>query len=260
MGIILDEHGVVIRSFIDKNRDSDVDSRLFQTQLLEENDSQTVQQFQLAGFESRPPAGTRLIISQIGSAYKFSIAEDDGILNDTLNEGESTVYGSNSGAVVCSVLLKNDGDIQIDTDKDLIANVDGDLTATVTGATTVNSTGTLELIAPLIKLTGPVECSSTLDTVGNITSEADISADGDVIADALGLAISLINHFHQGNLGFPTPAAIMTGGGTTPSSLPTADASGEITDGPGTKSTAHKHSQGNDSNGDSEVDTGNAHA
>lgn len=264
MGVILNERGEILRSFIDKNRDSDVDTRLFQTQLTQKNDSQTVQQFQLSGFRSRPPDGTKIIVTDLGDgAFKISIAEDDGILNDSLGLGESFVYSSSGGVVVASVYLKNDGKLQVDTDSDLIANVGGDLIATVSGATTVNSTGTLELIAPLIKLTGPVECSETVDAVGNISTEADLSADGDAIADALGAPISLKLHQHLGNLGYNTGPSLPAGGGSSPpASPPSSDSSGDLITGNGNSvdtlrsdHDGHKHSQDPDSDSSVEEDT-----
>lgn len=113
------------------------------------------------------------------------------------------------------------------------------------------SDGSIEINAPAgLKITADTEITGTLTVSGIIKSLVDI------IADYAGSAISLLTHFHQGNLGFPTGTPIQSGGGTTPSSLPTADANGEITDGNGTKSTNHKHSQANDSGGNTEQDTG----
>ncbi len=132
---ILNERGDVISSSIGKNRDSDTDSRLFQTQLIEDEDVQKVQQFQFAGFESRPPDGTKIIVTDLGDgAFKISVAEDDGILNDTLGKGESIVYSSSGGAVVASLYLTKEGKIQLGNGTDeLLSLLNDNLTEVILG-------------------------------------------------------------------------------------------------------------------------------
>ena len=78
---------------------------------------------------------------------------------------------------------------------------------------------------------------------------------GDVIADFGVTNISLLNHYHQGNLGYPTGTAIVAGGGATPTTPPSTNDDGDIIDGSTTNLSTHTHSQGNDSNGDTEVNT-----
>jgi hypothetical protein len=86
---------------------------------------------------------------------------------------------------------------------------------------------------------GTVKASIYLKADGSIeiSTLSQVTVVGDVIADG----ISLKTHYHQGNLGFPTGGPIQSGGGTTPSSLPTANASGEIIDGNGINSSTHTH-------------------
>ena len=67
---------------------------------------------------------------------------------------------------------------------------------------------------------------------------AKITAAGDFISK---LGNSLDNHFHQGNLSFPTGATIMSGGGTAPSQLPSTNASGDLITGSGTSVDLHTH-------------------
>lgn len=96
--------------------------------------------------------------------------------------------------------------------------------------------GSIELNAPGgFKITANTEITGTLTVSGIIKSLVDI------IADYAGAAISAIMHFHKGDLQFPTGPAIMTGGGTAPSSLPTAETDGSITDGNGRNTTDHHH-------------------
>lgn len=145
--MILNERGEIISSSIGKNRDGDVDVRILKTQLIESEDSQTIQQYQLAGFESRPPDGSKIIVADLGGgSYKISIAEDDGVLNNTLNKGDSIHYGSDGGAVVSFVLCKNNGKIQLGNGTDELLSLLDELleelqkTVDLTGSA---STGTL---------------------------------------------------------------------------------------------------------------------
>lgn len=111
---------------------------------------------------------------------------------------------------------------------------------------------------------GSIVCEIYLKNDGSIDIEApaninitspQVNVTGDVIADSGATMISLKNHYHQGNLGYPTGTSIMTGGGTTPSLPPTTNPGGDLITGSSISLDAHKHSQANDSNGDTEQDT-----
>jgi len=190
------EIGKILRSFIGKNLDSTVETQLFQAELAEDGDQQTIEELHIPGFQYRPAADSRPFIARVTDAWKICLGIDDFITKEVINEGERLIYADASGAITTKIHLKADGSIDIET----------------------------------------------LSAVNVI---------GDVIADG----ISLKTHFHQGNLGFPVGAPIQSGGGTTPSSLPTANATGEIIDGPGTNLSTHTHSQANDTGGDTEQDT-----
>jgi phage gp45-like len=117
--MIYNERGEIISSSIDKNRDNNANTRILKTQFLEKEDSQTVQQIQLAGFESRPHPGTKIIIVDLGGgAYKISIGEDDGILNDTLNEGESIFYSSNGSIIKAFIKALDSGVLEVNGNAD----------------------------------------------------------------------------------------------------------------------------------------------
>lgn len=76
---------------------------------------------------------------------------------------------------------------------------------------------------------------------GKLTIGGVIKAIGDIIADSAATAISLLTHFSQGNLGFPTGTPLQSGGGSTPSSPPVGESNGSITDGTGINSASHTH-------------------
>ena len=180
------EKGKILRSFWGKNAGSDTKTQLFQGQLLEDEDGQTIEEMHIPGVQYVPPVNSDTLYSRISSAFKIALGIDDKVPKlENLSPGERKAYGSKDGAIVCSIWYKDDGTIQIDTDKDLIANVGG--------AATVESVGTLELKAPLIKLTGAVECSETIE------------ATGDIIADSGASKISQTTHRHAINSGSSSP-------------------------------------------------------
>lgn len=117
MGVIFSENGEILRTWTGKNRDADVDTRQLNAELTEKDDVQDAQQFQFAGFESNPPAGTKIVVTRVGDAYLISIAEDDGILN-TLAEGESIAYSSSTGAVAAFVKFLNTGILELNGNND----------------------------------------------------------------------------------------------------------------------------------------------
>lgn len=119
MTVILNERGEIISSSIGKNRDGNTDVRLFKTQFLEDEDSQTVQQYQIAGFESRAPDGAKIIVADLGGgSYKISIAEDDGVLVDDLETGEAIAYSIDSGAIQAFIKFLKTGVLHINGDAD----------------------------------------------------------------------------------------------------------------------------------------------
>lgn len=196
MGIIYNEYGEVLRSYTAKNKDADFESRLFETQLTEDGDTQTVQQFQLSGFESRPPTGTRIIVQWI-DGWRISIAEDDGILDQQLSEGDAKLYGQSGGSVVCSILCKNTG--QIDIDANTAVNI------TAPDDVTIKS--------------------------GDLVVENDVLCDGDVIANASSTPYSMTKHKHQdGNLGYDVLTPLPDSGSSNPkpAGAPSGDASGNL--------------------------------
>ena len=62
------EIGTIIRSFIDKNRDADDQVLLHQTQMIEDDDIQTVEQIHIPGFQYCPPENSRGFVGRITRA------------------------------------------------------------------------------------------------------------------------------------------------------------------------------------------------
>jgi hypothetical protein len=181
--------GSILRSFIGQNRDAEDEVELHQTQMIEDDDIQTVEQQHIPGIQYNPPVGSRGFIARVGSAWRMMIGIFDLVGRITLSPGEIVLYSSSGGSVVAKAHLKTDGSIEITSPSN-------------------------------VKI---------------------INAGGDIIADSSVAAISLLNHYHQGNLGFPTGTPIMSGGGSAPASPPVANPDGSITDGLGINSKTHVH-------------------
>ena len=223
------EIGTIEQSYIDKNRDGDDDVLLHKTQMVEDDDIQTVEQVHIPGFQYHPPDGSRGFIGRITNAWKKMRGVFDLVSRITLNPGEIVLYSSSGGSVAASLKF------------------------TTNGEAILTAPGGFSVIAD-------TEITGDLDVDGDQTNTGDIDAEGDITADYLSSAITLLTHYHQGNLGYPTGTPIQSGGGTTPGTPPTTNAAGDIIDGSSLNLSTHKHSQGNDSNGDTEVDTGGPHA
>lgn len=122
--------------------------------------------------------------------------------------------------------------------------------------------GSIELNAPSgFKITANTEITGTLTVSGIIKSLVDI------IADYAAKAISLLSHFHLGNLGYNTGIPVDGAGVPKPANGPTGDSSGNIdmkgndllnvkdSVGGQTNHSAHGHTQPNDGGGDVEQKT-----
>ena len=211
-----------------------------------------IPRYQSYGHESYPAkdAEAVLLAPSGESENSFIIVIQDISLRPTdLAETEVTDYGplDDAGATIPTyqrVHFKADGSVEIRAGKNNLIKFtkDGKLELTVDDDFDLNITGNANITASGNVVIAASEIQANCD---NVVTGADVKADG----------ISLKTHFHQGNLGFPTGAPIQAGGGTTPTDLPTADADGRITDGPGTNLSTHTHTQPNDGGGDAESPT-----
>jgi hypothetical protein len=134
-----------------------------------------------------------------------------------------------------------------------IFEIEDDGTGNITSPTKLNFT------APEVNISASTKFKVTSpesEMTGNLTVGAVIKAVGDIIADWMTTAISLLSHFHVGNLGFNTGASLGSGGGTSPPSTPpTTNSNGDIIDGSGTNLSLHGHTQDKDSANDTQVKT-----
>ncbi len=170
------------------------------------------------GVDAKPLPSDYAYVSPTRKTGEFAAVGFVDIKNESVaGEGEHRIYGRTAdGVVVCQVWAKSDGTVLIDNDK-----------------------GNFELKSDGTVLIDNDEGSFELQPSGDILANgAEITKDGDFISK---LGNSLDNHFHQGNLGYPTGTTIISGGGTAPSNLPTTSANGDLITGTGTSVNLHTH-------------------
>lgn len=103
---------VVKSTEIRKNRDGDHDVLMITAEIGDTDDVQSIELACAMGEDFNPPAGTRLILQETGSAYKVAVAGDDGIA-PTTNVGERKIYSISGGAVSAVAYFKADGTLQL---------------------------------------------------------------------------------------------------------------------------------------------------
>lgn len=115
MGMI--RAGIVTGYTIGKNRDGDHDVWLLQVQISEPDDIQTVELFSPGGEDNGPVIGSRVIILDLGPAWKIAIAVDDG-LTPSVGAGEKKIYSLDGAVIQAFMTLFASGIIHINGDDD----------------------------------------------------------------------------------------------------------------------------------------------
>lgn len=221
-----------------------------------------IERSQSYGFETYPIVGTAKVVlvspdGARGNTFAVMVQDDEHRPIDGI-EGETIHYGPLDDSIASiptyqRIIMKADGSVEIKAGEttEIILIKDGDITIISKTKTIINAIGNVEINTDgdaKITVIGNLDLSAaaaTLDCNLTVTS-------GDVIADG----ISLKTHFHEGNLGFPTGIALDSGGGTTPSSLPSTNDAGDIIDGSSKNLSTHTHSQGVDApTGDTQQNT-----
>jgi len=95
---------------IEKNLDSDNETRMGSVAVEDDNDIQTVEFYQGPGIDSGIPSGSRIVMSSAGSSWQIAIAAQDKITPEA-SEGELRIYAQRGGSIVADIWLKNDGTI-----------------------------------------------------------------------------------------------------------------------------------------------------
>jgi len=107
------EIGSILRSFIGQNRDAEDEVELHQTQMVEDDDIQTVEQQHIPGFQYNPPVESRGFIAKAGKAWKIMLGIFDLVGRVSLNPGEIILYSSSGGTIQAKMTFKTDGSIEV---------------------------------------------------------------------------------------------------------------------------------------------------
>ncbi len=112
------ETGLVTGSEIKKNRDGGKPVRLLQVIISDPDDVQTVEWIGKPGEDNGIQPGDTVAIITIGST-KFAIAADDGITPDA-EEGEKKLYSRSGDAKAAEIILRTNGDLELNGDNDFL--------------------------------------------------------------------------------------------------------------------------------------------
>lgn len=178
-------------------------------------------------FHHTPENGLAVVLSQNGQeSNAFAIVDDpDNRTIKNTSAGESGLQNDVTGAFI---YLKANGDIVIDAPNNVVVNAGGDINANAVGEITATAGGDV-----------------TVDAGGSITATASGSIDFDGASGSFTADGGITFTVSGTTFVFSSSGLEITGGGLITNGL---------------NFETHIHSQGNDSNGDSEVDTGTPHA
>lgn len=110
--------GTVTGREIVKNRDGLTDRLMLQVEMSDTDDIQTVELYNTHGEDNSPIDGTKVIVIDLGSAFKIAIAADDGIV-PSMQVGEKKIYSLDSGgAIVAFINYLESGIIEINGNAD----------------------------------------------------------------------------------------------------------------------------------------------
>lgn len=109
--------GIVTGREFKKNRDSGNVRLLLQVQITDADDIHTVEYMSPPGEDSNPPDGAKVLIADVGRAYKIATAADDNIEPST-GEGEKKLYSISGGAIAAFINFLGSGIIEINGNND----------------------------------------------------------------------------------------------------------------------------------------------
>jgi hypothetical protein len=107
--------GTIVGSEIVENMDGESPSRMLECEISSAEDVQSIEQINKNGEQTNPRNDANVVIIEISNTWKIAVAIDDLVEPDaSLDKGEKKIYALDSGNnIVASILLKNDGDIQL---------------------------------------------------------------------------------------------------------------------------------------------------
>ena len=110
--------GIITGYEIGRNKTGTKDVVLLQVRITDKDDIQTVELMNNAGDGSIPAMGSRVVISQLGPAWKIGVAiSDDGIAPE-VTAGEVHHYSQDAGTIQAFIKLLKSGIIEMNGNTD----------------------------------------------------------------------------------------------------------------------------------------------
>lgn len=104
--------GTIKGSEIRQNRDSNINSRMLNSEISSPEDIQSVELIIPHGQDFNPEIDNVVLILEISPSYKLGILIDDGSVPDaTLQEGEKELFSIQNGVKKAKIRLNKDGEI-----------------------------------------------------------------------------------------------------------------------------------------------------
>jgi hypothetical protein len=114
------ETGIVVGSRIAKNKDGERPRRILSVVVTDPEDAQTVEWTGQPGRDSGIVNDDVVLIKAAGET-KFAFANDDGITPEALN-GDEHFYSRSGGSKAAEVILRTNGDIELNGDDDFVVS------------------------------------------------------------------------------------------------------------------------------------------
>ena len=111
------ESGTIRNTAVKANRDGDNSVRMLDVEMSSPSDLQSVQLVSI-GEDYHPLPGAKVMVVQVGNAWKMAIVLDDG-LRPSAGEGERFIYSLTTAAALAAVIkLRNDSTMELNGDAD----------------------------------------------------------------------------------------------------------------------------------------------
>lgn len=117
------ESGTIRNTAVKANRDGDNSVRMLDVEMSSPSDLQSVQLVSI-GEDYHPLPGAKVMVAQVGNAWKMAIVLDDG-LRPSAGEGEKFIYSLTTAAALAAVIkLRNDSTMELNGDADFAVAFD----------------------------------------------------------------------------------------------------------------------------------------
>jgi hypothetical protein len=112
------EAGTIRNTAVKANRDGENPVRMLDVEMSSPSDVQSVQSVSIGGVDFHPLPGAKVVVAQVGGAWKMAIVLEDG-LTPSAGAGEKFLYSQDSGGALAALIkLRNDSTMELNGDAD----------------------------------------------------------------------------------------------------------------------------------------------